>query len=261
MKNEKLAKRTFFDSSELKAMIAMKYPSPAYTVLYELRDGTGLSTRGQAADAMVFGTWPSRGLSILGFEVKSYRNDWLRELKNPEKAEGMAQFCDAWWLVTGGDVAKIEEIPPAWGWCIGTEKGLKIIKEPAELKPAPITRLLLMSIVRNVEKNYIPAASLKARAESEASSILKRQRTENQYLLETAKKQASRLAEFKAQSGIDLMSEWSFPVKDVGIIVKAVLDKNLTAHIERAKKAAETAKEVLDAINAIPIFKTDEKQN
>ena len=43
--------------------------------------------------------WPSRGLYLHGFEIKVHRNDWLRELKNPAKAEEIAGYCHFWWVV------------------------------------------------------------------------------------------------------------------------------------------------------------------
>lgn len=84
-----------YRSEDLNALVRAKYPGPAYTFLNELRDGTDFHTAGRSADAIAFGTWPSRGLSITGFEYKSYRGDWLNELKKPEKAESIARFCDS----------------------------------------------------------------------------------------------------------------------------------------------------------------------
>jgi len=48
--------------------------------------------------------WPSRGLHLMGFEIKAGRGDWLRELKDPGKAEGIAAYCDQWWVVAPAEV-------------------------------------------------------------------------------------------------------------------------------------------------------------
>jgi hypothetical protein len=50
------------------------------------------------------GLWPSRGLKLMGFEIKAGRGDWLGELRNPRKAESIARFCDQWWVVATQDV-------------------------------------------------------------------------------------------------------------------------------------------------------------
>lgn len=255
LNGEKSDGNLFLSSKELQDRIAVKYPAPSYATLYEVRDGTGFMTAGREADAMVFGTWPSRGLQILGFEIKVHRSDWLRELKKPEKAEGFAQFCDEWWLVTCGDVARIEEIPPPWGWYIGTEKGLKVLKQPKPIKPKEISRLLLMSIMRNVTKHYVPRSHMEDLAKVEAENIMKRRRDENEFIVKEAKKLKETLAQFKAESGIDLLNDWHFPAAQVGAVVKAVMDENLPRHIEAVKEAAEMAGKLLKTIKALPMVR------
>lgn len=249
----------FLRAEELQDRIAAKYPAPSYTTLCEVRDGTGFATSGREADVMAFGTWPSRGLSIVGFEIKSYRGDWLREMKNPEKAEGIASFCDEWWLVTGGGVARLEEIPPAWGWYQGTAKGLRLMKSAKVLEAKPITRVFLMSIMRNLGKSHVPASRVNDLAKNEADEIVKRRGEENRYELEEARNLAKLVAEFKEASGIDLAEPWSFPAKEVGAIVKACLDKSLIHHAEKMKQAAESARDVLEILLALPIFQEAER--
>ena len=52
-------------------------------------------------------------------------------------------------------------MPPAWGWEIPTEKGLKTAKEPNPVvEPVPITKVFLMSIVRNIGKSYVRRSEL-----------------------------------------------------------------------------------------------------
>ena len=65
-------------TDELQCRLEAKYPPPAWLTLWEVRDATGYGAS-RSADAIAFGVWPSRGLSIVGFEIKSSRSDWLRE--------------------------------------------------------------------------------------------------------------------------------------------------------------------------------------
>lgn len=83
-------------------------------ILFEVGDGAGFSNRGWS-DAIAMQIWPSKGLEILGFEIKATRSDWLRELDRPEKNRTWQEFVDAWYVVAAKDVVKLEELPPDWG--------------------------------------------------------------------------------------------------------------------------------------------------
>lgn len=62
---------------------------------------TAQATKGERrADAVAMNLWPSRGNVLRGYEFKVSRADWRSELKNPAKAEPIAQYCDHWYLVT-----------------------------------------------------------------------------------------------------------------------------------------------------------------
>src|SRR5450755_3192083 len=104
----------------LKVIEALRkmYPHPDHAIIFEFRGGTGLS-RESRADAIAMDLWPSRGLELIGFEIKTSRQDWLREVKDPEKSEQMKQFCDRWYLVVD-DPAIVrgwpeKELPEDWG--------------------------------------------------------------------------------------------------------------------------------------------------
>ncbi len=237
--------------------IVGKYPQPEWVVLNEVRDGTGFSARGREADAMAFGVWPSRGLQIIGFEIKSSRGDWLREMKDPAKAESIAQHCDQWFLVTCGGVAKLEEIPAAWGWYEANTKGLKLMKPATNLAPKEIGRSFLMSIVRNISKGYVPQGQVKKIVDAQVEVEVKRKREANAYRLEDLIKLEKRVEEFKKASGIDLSSEWNFPAKETGDIVCAVLEWRLDRHVANVLDAAKKAGEVLEVIQNLPAFKAE----
>ncbi len=251
----------FLTESQLQDRIDGKYPGPAWTVLNHLRDGTGFASAGQSADAVAFGTWPSRGFQIIGFECKSRRSDWLREIKNPAKAEAFASYCDQWFLVTGSDnVAKLEEIPKNWGWYVGTAKGLKLIKPAETLKPEPIDRVFLMSIARNIGRNFVPKATLEETARQRAETIAKSLRDDNKYDLQRANEQLKHMYDFERESGIDLKNGWSFNAADVGRVVKALLGNGLKYDLERLRSIMNKTGEVLKALEEIEIFKEKLKE-
>lgn len=250
----------FCTSGDLHTLVERRYPQPGWTVLGEVRDGTGFSTAGQSADAIAFGTWPSRGLKIIGFEFKSYRGDWLRELKNPEKAEAFVGFCDEWWLVTGSDgVAKLEEIPPSWGWAVGTNKGLVTIKQPDFRDPQPISRIFLMSIMRNVAKAYVPAKRLKELVQKEITAFEKRAAEARKYDEVSARNDLERLETqvkaFEQASGITI-DRWSGG-KEVGEVVKAVMGSRLKWNIRNVREAAQECQAILEKITQVGLFRAE----
>lgn len=246
----------YCSSTDLFKMVAKAYPQPAWTVLSELRDGTGFSTRGQSCDAMAFGTWPSRGLRIAGFEFKSNRSDWLRELKMPAKAEKFSGYCDEWWLVTGSNgIANLEEIPRSWGWAVGTPNGLKRIKQPEDRIPGPIDRLFFMSIIRNISTAYVPASKVDALSENKikenVASIREGHKFEIERLRADARELEKRIKDFEEASGITI-DRWTSG-KDVGRIVKAVLGGGIRWQLKSITDAAKKAQEVLEAVAALEL--------
>lgn len=150
--------------------LAASYNAREWVILPQVRDATGYAGAGRTADAIAMNCWPSRGLEIHGFEIKTYRADWLRELKNPQKAEAVFQFCDRWWAVVpdhedvqtraGEDrkipatpVVQARELPPTWGLIRVSEKlarqnGRIIEVEAPKLEPQTFSRPFLANVLR-----------------------------------------------------------------------------------------------------------------
>lgn len=96
-------------------LIRARYPMPEWAVFAEIPTQRGFNAKGYC-DAVACNLWESRGYAIHGFEIKSSRSDWLRELKDPVKAEATIQYCDFWWLVTEAEIVREGELPVGWGW-------------------------------------------------------------------------------------------------------------------------------------------------
>lgn len=125
-----------------------KYPAPEYAFLKEVANGTGAGGS-RYADAIVMSLYPSRGLYLTGFEIKTSRADWLNELKNPKKADAIAKYCDYWFLVVGSSsVVKLDELPLTWGLMQPDKDRLKIIKQGERLDSEPLNRKFLAAIMR-----------------------------------------------------------------------------------------------------------------
>lgn len=151
-------------TEKLVELLAVHYSSDAFAFLPEFRGGTGWG-RESRADAIAMDLWPSTGLELTGFELKTSRSDWLRELKQPNKADPIKQFCDRWYLVIddasivkyyptlGGET----ELPKDWGLMLPDYSSypykLRIAQEAPRLKPEPIDRLFLASLMRRASNS------------------------------------------------------------------------------------------------------------
>lgn len=80
-------------SSDICAALRERYTQPEWSLFFEVGNGTGGNCR-RHADALAMNMYPSRGLSIIGFEIKVSRGDLSRELKNPDKAEAIKIYQD-----------------------------------------------------------------------------------------------------------------------------------------------------------------------
>ena len=129
-----------YDAGELYEMIERRFRYPEWTVLPGVANATGGGIQ-RRCDALAMNLWPSRGLELHGFEIKVSRADFLRELKDPEKAEKIAKYCDRWWLVVASaDIVQEGELPPAWGLLIARGESLRLKKEAPRLSPIEIPR-------------------------------------------------------------------------------------------------------------------------
>lgn len=143
------------NTNTLRAALLTRYPAESWALAWEVGDGTGRHCT-RHADAVAMGLWPSRGLELHGLELKASRTDWLKELKDPAKADSVAKYCDRWWLVVANkDMVRPGELPPLWGLLAMTGDTLKQIVEAKPLKPIPIDRVFLAGLMRACAK---PAA-------------------------------------------------------------------------------------------------------
>lgn len=149
------------NTSELQNLLRARYPRGEYAYFEELPDATG-SNKQRTADAFVMSLWPSRGLWTGGFELKVSRPDFLRELKQPQKAERIFCYCDYWWLVVGDEsIVQTGELPETWGLMAPRGGKLKVLKEAPLLEPRPISDAFLASILRHAQGQINPEAELK----------------------------------------------------------------------------------------------------
>lgn len=245
-----------------------RYPENGYVLMAEVSDAAGFS-RKRSADYVAFSLWPSRGLCVTGIELKSSRTDWLNELKNPEKAENIFQFCNEFYLLTAEEsIAKLEEIPITWGWLV--IKGGKVLckKQAPKLEPKPLSKGFIAAMLKRAasKKGYVHTASIK----DTVDRSFQNGQAHNLLELEKAKNELKNLNEwigaFEKASGIDLKSSiknyWRVSPESLGEAVKFVSEggpnkirKDLLKLEEAAQKtvsAITTALEKIKPIEAEP---------
>ena len=214
------------------------YPAREYALLPQVADGTGAGTS-RHCDALALSLWPSRGLHLSGFEMKSYRGDWLRELKNPAKAEEIAKFCNYWWIVAGGPFVKAEELPPTWGLMIWDDTKTRLTK----IKAAPFREVerpdlpFLAATLRKAQDVMTPSTALAEAREEGRVAGQKQGEDRAKYDLENYRKLKEQVKAFEKASGIEI-GGWCNG-KDIGEAVNQVLNGTVMRERERLRATAE----------------------
>lgn len=143
----------------MRRALRRRYPMPEWSLFEELRSGTGHHHR-TTADGLAMGCYPSRGMEIHGIEIKVERRDWLREKDNPDKAEAIASYCDRWWLAIYDDrIARLDEVPAAWGVYVLNGESFKMLREARKLKPKTLDRPFVASLLRNANQEITATRS------------------------------------------------------------------------------------------------------
>lgn len=200
------------------------FTPPAYVTLEEVRDATGFDGQ-RTADAIAISLYRSRGKAIWGFEFKVSRNDWLKELKQPEKAESILRYCHHWALVVPNkDIVKPGELPSSWGMYVAQKTRLKCVVPSPKLDPIPMSMTMLTALIyaMSIRQSKIDTATLSAeynRGHTDGKEGANRGRNDfERYYKELAEK----VEAFDKASGLQIRYGWHKPDK-VGAVVNLLL--------------------------------------
>lgn len=195
--------------ADLLRALATRHQPPAWAFLSHVRNGTGFSRVTRTADALAMSLYPSRGLHLHGFEVKVYRNDWLRELKTPEKAEEIWRYCHFWWVVAASEsVVYEEELPPKWGLLIPHGKALRAVVKAQAVEAEPPSYHFLGSILRKTTDVMIPRESIQEQIDAAYESGAKSASFNKDRIQRELDSLKESLQKFEAASGVRI-SRWS----------------------------------------------------
>lgn len=138
-------------SAAVKALLRRRYAAPEWALFFEVADSTGAAQR-RYADAVAMNLFPSRGLSVHGFEIKVSKSDFMNEIRNPKKSAAVQQFCDRWWIVAPENAVDETLLPETWGWMQVTDTQLRIRKEAPKLAPVDLSRQFVAAMVRRASE-------------------------------------------------------------------------------------------------------------
>lgn len=151
---------------------------PRYVVAEHVNNGAGFSY-GRTLDAIVFDTWPSKGLLLHGLEVKVSTSDLRRELQDTRKAGAFFPYLDHFSVVAPQNViaAARAEVPKRWGIYQPTDDGrLRAVRKPLMLhddgQRETLDRSLMAAFARALVQRSLSREAEEAaysRGESEAT--------------------------------------------------------------------------------------------
>lgn len=204
----------FEKAEDVVTALRRKFPPSAFAFLEQVGNSSGARCRGWA-DVIVMGLWPSRGLEIIGIEVKVSRTDWLRELKDPEKGENVARFCDSWFLaVNDPEIIRPGELPKSWGLMAPGKKGeIEILKAADGRATHKVDRFFIAAILRRAQEQITSEARLKAEFEAgrRSGAEAEKQCSDSRVSLceSELKGLREKIQEFEKASGVTISEYWS----------------------------------------------------
>lgn len=222
--------------AELIDRLRNRYAPPEWVTLTEAQSACGHMDKPRRTDLLGISTFPSRGLRMAGFELKSSRDDVLKELREPEKAEAMQRFCHLWYLVVGrSDLIGLDELPPNWGLIVPHGTGLRVKKNAPVLEPEPWPPELTHGLIRKAFGNSIEDVEReKIRRQAFTDARVSHGYTERR--LDDLEKN---IQAFESVSGIQIGS-WvdEERVRDQAELLKVLLRDGLDGHRRRARRLA-----------------------
>lgn len=100
-------------TSKIRLSVRRRYDYPEWLLAFEYG---APGQNGSVCDCLALNTLPSRNYKVIGFEFKSSRSDWLREVRDGEKADYFVRLVDEFYVVAPKGVVEASEVPDGWGY-------------------------------------------------------------------------------------------------------------------------------------------------
>ena len=247
-------------SDELYDLLKLKYPVPSWALLPQVANGTGFRAY-RWADGVALCCYPSLGLELHGFEIKVSRSDFLNELKDGEKSNAVFQYCDRWYLVVADkDIVKEGELPPTWGMLYPKGGRLYAAPKAPKLKPKPLQKEFVASVLRNAIEIVVPDSKLEERYRAGKAEGLKEGRELKDYESKGIRKQHDSLMKsiqaFEKAVGHPwpYVSEWSKEFHDhklLGEAIRFMMKGEYADKRKQLERLRDDAKRIHDSIQNV----------
>lgn len=123
-----------------------------YVVGEHVKDRAGHYTQA-ILDAVVLDVWPSSGLVAYGFEVKTSRGDYLREIRRPDKAAAFTPYLDYFWIIAATRDVVRDDLPDGWGLLVKSGPRLVTVKQGRRNRERQeMPRAMQFSLARSIAK-------------------------------------------------------------------------------------------------------------
>lgn len=135
---------------EIKKALKRRFIYPEWICLNEVSVGR------RRSDSFAINIYPAKRLLRYAFEIKVTRQDFLKEIKDRQKAKTFESISHRFYLVTPPDICKKNEIPKEWYWMVYYEGTQRLVtrkkgkpnKNPAF--PVPLVYRLLRRLADRV---------------------------------------------------------------------------------------------------------------
>lgn len=139
-------------AKDVRSALRLRFAAPAWAYFDEVGNATGFGCN-RHADGVAMSLWPSRGIELHGIEIKVSRQDWLKELGDPAKAESVSKYLDRWWLaVSDASIVWPGELPPTWGLLVFDDGKLQCKADAPALQPLPLDRTFVAALLRRAQE-------------------------------------------------------------------------------------------------------------
>lgn len=226
-------------------------------------------------DAVAWGMWRSRGLSIHAHEVKCSRSDVRAELRNPAKADAFFALCDFFWLVLAHEsFIQPGELPETWGLMVVRGGRVHVKREAPRLRPVGRGRRAQDALPPGMGRSSVAAllcaavrtkaserADLAAVREAGRREGMEQERALAKHSEEAAEEAHAKLAVIEKMAGTPLAGRWvdDAEAERVGRALRHVLaGEEMDARVQqRLGSFAQQLRELADVAEAVRDGRSD----
>lgn len=219
---------------------------------------------GRRLDVVALNMWSARRHTVVGFEIKVSRGDWMRELTSFQKAEQWIAVCDSFYVVTPPKIIRSDELPEGWGHLelCGSRmytRRVAHIRPPSTTFPREVAARFITRLVQGRdsfrrETEYTIRREIEDRERKAAREKVEQERT-------TAEAELVRKAEQydKLITALDLRYEWKPEdriIRAVRLVAGLRLDLHvagrITALAERVDADLKALREAVELAQEVP---------